>query len=163
MKPLVTDNPEGNYQNLHNMTGIDAKREVFLRDLGGEGDISLVDYCKRECKAKCDIEQEGTAIDFAENMDCECPVALVYCMAVGHAGLRYRLSQYESIGLFPERPKERTCEWSEDNEGSWSCSKCTAVWIFPDSGPGENSMGYCPECGRKIVKISPHEEEFDES
>ncbi len=116
LKPLVIDNPEGNYQNLHNMTGIDANKEVFLRDLGGEGDISLVDYCKHECKVKCDVDQEGEAIDFAENMECDCPVTLIYHMAIGHAELRNRLGQYESTGLSPEELKKRTCEWSEDDE-----------------------------------------------
>lgn len=161
MKPLVTETPDGNYQNLHNMTLI-IDKEVYLQDHNGEGDLNLVDYCKGKCMEKCDIEQEGTAEDFAENMDCDCLVSLIYHMAVGHAELRNRLGQYEALGLSPEELKERACEWSEDNESSWSCSKCTAVWVFPEDGPGENSMGYCPECGRKIVKIIPHQKEVDE-
>ena len=95
-KPLVTEDPQGNYQWLHNMT-VTKDKEVYLRDFNGEGDLNLVDFCKRECKSKCDIEQEGTAIDFAENMDCACPVSLVYHMAVGHAELRERLKHYEAV------------------------------------------------------------------
>ena len=93
-KNLVTDNPQGNYQWLHNMTLI-KDHEVYLRELNDGADISIVDYCKRECKEKCGIEQEGTAEDFAENMDCDCPVALVYHMAVGHAELREHLKYFE--------------------------------------------------------------------
>lgn len=95
-KPLVTENPQGNYQWLHNMTVIKDK-EVYLREYDDGHDLNIVDYCKRECKTKCDIEQEGTAEDFAENMGCDCPVALVYHMAVGHAELRERLKYYEMI------------------------------------------------------------------
>lgn len=98
--PLVTENPQGNYQWLHNMTVI-KDREVFLRDFNGEGDLSLVDYCKQECKAKCDSEIDAGPEEFGEYMDCNCIVSYFYCMAVGHAELRERLKQYEESGLSP--------------------------------------------------------------
>lgn len=100
-KPLVTDNPEGNYQNLHNMTGIDANKEVYLRDLNGKGDITLVEYCRKECKEQCNVDIDEGAEEFAEYMDCDCPVSYFYHMAVGHAELRHRLRQYEDTGLSP--------------------------------------------------------------
>ena len=152
LKPLVTENPEGNYRNLHNMTGIDANKEVYLRDLGGEGDINLVDYCKHECKVKCDIEQEGTAEDFAENMDCDCPVTLIYHMAVGHAELRNRLGKYESY-------ESEVCTWEEDDGGMWSCSKCEMAFNFNDGGPNDNDVHYCPQCGREIANVSSYGED----
>src|SRR5665648_954627 len=151
MKQLVTETPEGNDQYLHNMTMI-KDAEVFLRDFNGEGDINLVEYCKRECKAKCDIDQDGEAIDFAENMGCNCPVSLIYYMAVGHAELRYRLGKYESS------EQKETCEWEEDDSGTWSCSKCEASWEFNNGDPNDNDMYYCPKCGRKIIKVSGYEE-----
>ncbi|EHQ88258.1 hypothetical protein [Desulfosporosinus youngiae] len=156
---LVTENPQGNYQYLHNMTVIKDK-EVFLRDFEGEGDLSLVDYCKRECMERCNTDIDASVEEFGEHMDCGCPITLIYHMAVGHAELRNRLGQYESSGLSPEDLKERTCEWSEDDEGNWSCSKCTAVVIFAEDGPSENRMSFCPECGRKIINISLWKDEL---
>ena len=91
---LVTEAPQTNVQWLHNMTKI-IDREVFLRGYDQGRDMSIVDYCKRECKAKCDIDQEGDALDFAENMECDCPISLVYHMATGYAELREHLKYYE--------------------------------------------------------------------
>lgn len=159
LRPLVTENPEGNYQNLHNMTLIKDK-QVYLRDYNGEGDLNLMEYCNRQCKEKCGREPiDAPAEEFGEYMDCDCVVSHIYHMAIGHAELRHHLGQYESFGLSPDELQERTCGWYEDEDGNWNCSKCTAVWIFPEDGPGENEMSFCPECGRKIVSISPYKEE----
>lgn len=68
----------------------------------------------------------------------------------------------EMKDLEKELITDETCEWSEDEDGNWGCSKCTALWMFPELGPGENEMIYCPECGRKIVKINPYVEETRE-
>lgn len=175
LRTLVTETPEGNYQCLHNMTGIDENKCVYLRDYNGEGNLDLVDYCKRECKAKCDIDQEGTAEDFAENMHCDCSVSLLYHMAVGHAELRHHLGEYEATGLGPEgvqklinlsnklveeaEEKEPKCDYREDEDGTWSCSECPTAWTFTDGGPEENRVNYCPECGRKISSWIKHVEE----
>lgn len=108
LRTLVTETPEGNYQYLHNMTGIDENKCVYFRDHNGEGNLDLVEYCKRECKERCNIKQEGTSEDFAENMACDCSVALLYHMAIGHAELRYHLGQYEATGLQPDEIKKPT-------------------------------------------------------
>lgn len=45
-----------------------------------------------------------------------------------------------------------TCEWFTDDEwdgDNWE-SECGASWTFPDGGPAENAMKFCPECGSKI-------------
>lgn len=91
---LTTDDPQGNFQRLHNMTVI-KDGEVFLKI--GEGDISLVDYCKNECKEKCGIELDGNAETFGDSMDCDCIVAAFYGMAIGHAELRSHLKDYEDL------------------------------------------------------------------
>ena len=153
LKPLVTDNPEGSYQNLHNMTGIDANREVYLRDFNGEGDLNLVDFCKKQCDKKCEVTIEAPVEEFGEYMDCSCIVAYFYHMAVGHAELRHRLGEYESSEV------KETCEWEEDDSGTWSCSKCGASWEFNNGGPEDNDMHYCPKCGRGIIRVSGYEED----
>ena len=89
-------------------------------------------------------------------MDCACPIALLYHMAVGHAELRHRLGQYEATGLNPEDITGRTCEYSEDDDETWSCSECPANWTFTDGGPEDNRVNYCPECGRKVVVWIKH-------
>ncbi|MCB8818674.1 hypothetical protein [Desulfosporosinus shakirovi] len=95
LRPLVTDNPQGNYQWLHNMTVIKDK-EVYLRYFEGEGDLSLVEYCKKECMEKCNSDIDASVEEFAEHMDCGCPISLIYHMAVGHAELRERLKYFEA-------------------------------------------------------------------
>lgn len=55
------------------------------------------------------------------------------------------------------------CEWEEDADGIWSCSNCTIAWCFNDQGPKENSVNYCPKCGKGIIKFSPYEEEQNEA
>lgn len=159
LKPLVTETPEGNYQNLHNMTGIDANKEVYLRDFDGEGNISLDEFCKKACMEKCEFkfDDEPSAEEFGEYMDCNCVVSLLYHMAVGHAELRNRLGQYESFET------KETCEWEEDGGGTWACSKCEMVWEFNNGGPNDNDMHYCPKCGKEIVEIKPYEVDEDES
>ena len=93
---LTTDKPNGNYQNLHNMTLVKDK-EVYLRDWNGEGDISLVDFCKVECKKKCfiDIEENDPAAFGGYIMDCDCMVSWFYNLAVGHGELRETLKEFE--------------------------------------------------------------------
>jgi hypothetical protein len=102
-RKLVIENPEGNYQQLHNMTGVDSNKEVYLRDYNNEGNLSLVEYCKKECMERCEFEFDAStpADEFGEYMDCDCPISLLYHMAVGHAELRNRLGQYEDTGLSP--------------------------------------------------------------
>ncbi len=95
---LTTEEPQGNVQWMHNMTGI-KNREVYLRDYNGEGDLSLVDYCKKECNERCDIDIDVGAEEFGEYMYCGCIVAQFYWIAVGHAELRAHLSEYEDSGL----------------------------------------------------------------
>ena len=165
LKPLVTDNPEGNYQNLHNMTGIDENKEVYLRNLDREGNISLVEFCKKECMEKCEIKFENDipVEEFGDYMECDCVISYFYGMAVGHAELRHRLGQYKATGLSPEEITGRTCEYSEDEDGTWSCSECPTEWTFTDGGPEDNCVNYCPECGRKVTVWIKHVEDEDES
>jgi len=104
-KRLTTEDPKGNYQCLHNMTVIKDK-EVYIRDYDNGFDLSIVDYCKKECKSKCDINIDAKVDEFGEYMDCDCPITLLFHMAVGHSELRSRLSNYEDSGLSPEGVKE---------------------------------------------------------
>ena len=46
--------------------------------------------------------------------------------------------------------KAETCEWSEDDDGVWTCSKCDIAWEFTSDGPRENGVNYCPGCGWKL-------------
>lgn len=40
-------------------------------------------------------------------------------------------------------------EWHDYYE----CQKCELAWTFPDGGPKENTMNYCPKCGRYISLV----------
>jgi hypothetical protein len=107
MKRFTTDTPTGNVQGFLNFAFI-RNAEVYLRGIGDGGeDISLADYCKKECKERCDNDlSDVPAEEFAELMDCECPMAVLYALGVAAAELRSRLSEYEDAGLEPEEIKK---------------------------------------------------------
>lgn len=42
------------------------------------------------------------------------------------------------------------CEWTQSEEDVWE-SACGNAWLFEDGTPEENSMKFCPFCGRKLT------------
>lgn len=48
-----------------------------------------------------------------------------------------------------------TCTWTEDEDGLWwaACEGNKRTWEFNSAGPLENSMRFCPFCGRKLVPV----------
>ena len=100
MKRLTTDSPKGYTEWLLNLAFV-KDNEVMLRGLGEDNcDISLVDYSKISCLERCNIDKsEVPTEEFAEHMDCDCLVAVMYFLAVGAAELRERLKEYEDTGL----------------------------------------------------------------
>lgn len=112
-KRLTTDNPQGNVGNMLNMTKV-IDNEVYLRDLNGEGDISLVNYCKGKCKEIYKVDIDATVEEFGEFMDGDDLISLFYWVTVGHAELRERLKQYEDSGLSPEQVQKL----DENGEGA---------------------------------------------
>lgn len=101
---LTTEESTGNMGYMLNATKVICK-EVYLRDFNDEGDLSLVDYCKKEHKKLYDSDIEATAEDFGDLMDDDSLLSIFYWMSVGHAELRLRLSAYEDSGLSPEQVK----------------------------------------------------------
>jgi len=59
-----------------------------------------------------------------------------------------------------ERLKNRTCEWTW-NEDNWQWeSDCGAEYSFAEDNPSEDNLSrFCPDCGGRIVVISDSEEE----
>jgi hypothetical protein len=105
-KRYTTDKPEGNVDGYRNVAFI-KNREVYLRGIDDGNDMSLDAYCKKECKAKCDIDFSDVPVDeFAENMECDCPVSVAYFTALAAAELREKLARYEDTGLEPEEIKQ---------------------------------------------------------
>ena len=43
------------------------------------------------------------------------------------------------------------CGWSRDEWSESWFSGCGAEWIFPDGGPAENDMKFCPSCGKPVA------------
>lgn len=97
MNRLTFDRPEGMYQALHN-TAFVQNNEVWLRGLGTDNkDVPLTVYCGEQCASRCGETHMPfvPAQEFADYMDCECPVCALYIIAVGAAELRARLMLYE--------------------------------------------------------------------
>lgn len=128
MERLTTDDPQGNYQRLHNMTAI-KDMEVFLKL--GDAEINLVDYCKSECKEKCGIEFDGDAQTFGDYMDCDCIVAIFYGMAIGHAEMRAHLKEYEDSNLTPTDIKKLARAIAR-NLVAWDTSKDKKEGLLPE-------------------------------
>lgn len=61
--------------------------------------------------------------------------------------------------LRSEAPKERTCAWTTDDEGSVWCTSCGAAWEFTFDGPAENGVIYCHKCGKPVVVAGEGEAE----
>jgi hypothetical protein len=104
MKRLTFDDPQWNTENMLNRAFV-KDRQAYLRGLldHGKEDISLVDYCASECSKTCKKKLNNmSAEDFGDYMDCDCPIALLYWIAVGAAELRERLKDYEDKGLDPD-------------------------------------------------------------
>lgn len=55
----------------------------------------------------------------------------------------------EDAAALVERVGGATCAWGSDDSGTWSGS-CGAEWQFFDDGPVENSMNFCPGCGKPV-------------
>lgn len=50
-----------------------------------------------------------------------------------------------------ELEAERECLWSSDGFNDLWESSCGMAWTFPDEGPKENDMTYCPKCRGVLV------------
>jgi hypothetical protein len=107
-KRLTTENPQGNMENMLNITKV-INGEVYIRNWNGEMDLNLVDYCKEQYKSiygrsiDADLEEKITAEEFGEFMDGDDLLSLFYWTAVGYAELRERLKLYEDTGLSPKQ------------------------------------------------------------
>jgi hypothetical protein len=51
-----------------------------------------------------------------------------------------------------QEKNDATCIWRIDdaNENTWE-GECGNSWIFDDGTPADNSMRFCPFCGKKLV------------
>ena len=44
-----------------------------------------------------------------------------------------------------------SCTWTFSNyDDHWS-GTCGVEWIFPDGGPEENGVKFCPKCGKSVA------------
>lgn len=50
-----------------------------------------------------------------------------------------------------EKDLERECLWSSDGFNDLWESSCGMAWTFPDEGPKENDMTYCPKCRGVLI------------
>ena len=98
MNRLTTDTPHGNSERLLNLA-YTKDREVWLRVDGGR---KLTDVTAEYAKQYGCVEANPEDIMDGACLDCDCPISLMYALAVQAAELRTRLSQYEDTGLTPE-------------------------------------------------------------
>jgi hypothetical protein len=150
-KRLTTENPQGNTGHMLNMTKVISK-EVYLRDIDGESDISLVEYCKGIYKKEYGTDLDADAEEFGEYMDDDSLLSLFYWIAVGHAELRLRLAAYEDSGLSPEQVQEisekATLKKVIPNKRIKGLGKCPIckTELYTD----DKDLHFCPTCGQAL-------------
>lgn len=98
MKKLVTDDPKGNGERLMNLA-YTKDREVWIRVDGGR---KLTHVAAEYAKLEGCQETTPEGIMDGDCLDCDCPVALMYALAIQAATLRDHLKVYEDIGLDTE-------------------------------------------------------------
>lgn len=79
--------------------------------------------------------------------------------AAGQRDAALAISLYQEL----QQAREATCAWTK-NEDDWDRAEwvgdCGATWVFEEGGPVENEMGYCPNCGKRLVVLpTPPEQE----
>lgn len=63
----------------------------------------------------------------------------------------------EDTAALAERVGSGECTWSYDEKDHKWDGKCGASWTFFEDGPKENSMHFCPGCGKPVNVIQPEE------
>lgn len=93
MKRLTTDNPKNNTETMLNYAYA-KDGQVFLRYGNGEENINLCEYISQETEGKgCHPTPEEVMQGAC--MECDCPFAILYWVAVQAAEIRERLKYYE--------------------------------------------------------------------
>lgn len=100
---LTTDDPHGNVFIMLNYAYRGDDGNVKLRYGNGEENIDLCEYIAQEsivahCGLSAKDVMEGACIE-----GCDCPLAILYTVAVQAAELRERLKMYEDAGIEPPK------------------------------------------------------------
>lgn len=53
-------------------------------------------------------------------------------------------------GEFARLQREQPCTWTEDGDRTWA-TECGQSWTSINAGPVEDSVRFCPSCGRRVV------------
>lgn len=156
MNRYTTNKPAGNVEGYRNFVFI-KDQEVYLRGMENDEDVSLDEYCKKQCKIKCDADYNDVPVDeFAEYLDCDCPISALYFAALGAAELRERLSRYEDTGLEPEDIKTITTAVAEPKP----CSPLDTTEYHPI--PVKEAKRITDEYGKNIVIIGAFDDKFEQ-
>ena len=63
----------------------------------------------------------------------------------------------EDTAALARRVEASACTWRyDDEEHTWD-GECGASWTFIEDGPVENSMHFCPGCGKPVLSSPPDE------
>lgn len=64
----------------------------------------------------------------------------------------------DDVDALVERVGGAACKWSyDDTDHKWD-GECGASWTFFEDGPAENSMKFCPSCGKPVCVVHPDED-----
>lgn len=133
MKPMVTDNPAGNFETVLNYV-YDKDGEAYIR-VTEEG-CMLTEWIRRQCiSSGCEaMELATTSADVDETIcDCafdnpDCLLFILYVCACQAVHLRSRLKRYESSGIMPDELEGKVIS----RFGTAKCLACGHVMDLMD-------------------------------
>lgn len=102
MERLTTDNPDSNVETRNNLAYV-KNRWVTIRGM----EESFLSYMRLECGKKgCDITGDSDELTDENICECafsspECPLFLLYMVAIQASESREKLKQYEDTELMP--------------------------------------------------------------
>ena len=154
---LTTDTPKGPLETILNYASA-KDGNVYLSYGDGEKNVNLCEYISRMARKHGCFYSAQEILEGACT-ECDCEIAILYCVAAQAAEMRARLSDYEDTGLSPEEvtglcDELKRAKENEKARGFWrffgrnystTISKCSCCGALYDFTPP-----HCPNCGAKM-------------
>lgn len=156
MNSLISDNPQKHEQIMLNLAYVGEDECLHIREM----ELDFTQYIKEQCRKRgCDLSRVGEYEMCDALAECisdspQCPVFLLYMVAVQAATLRERLKKYEDTGLAPEEItalSNPTQKYQTRDGVEVECDNCGTMIPLMEPKPGLVFIRqFCPFCGELL-------------